>query len=272
LKITHNVICEDCSGRGTTKEGADTRCDSCKGRGIKVTQRQLGPGMIQQMQTTCSNCSGTGEMIDPKSRCPNCFGKKLIAKKELIEVNIEKGMKDGEKITFYEMGEQSPGANPGDLIIVLSEEKDEHFTRRGNDLIYEKDLTLSEALTGYEFNLEHLDGRTLIVRSVPTEIIKPGDYRVIEGEGMPIHKNFFEKGKLLIKFNIIFPTPEQIPLQNRKALEALLPPKPTLPKNLPADAEEVSTREFHPMEYEHTEQQNDEEDEGNSHRAQCVQQ
>jgi len=273
LKISRNVICEGCKGRGTTKEGTDTRCDSCKGRGVKVTQRQLGPGMIQQFQTHCSACNGSGEVIDAKLRCPGCRGKKLVEKKELIEVNIDKGMKDGEKIIFYEMGEQSPGSLPGDLIVIINEEKGSGFVRRGNDLIYEKELSLSEALTGYEFLITHLDGRVLIVRSGPSEIIKPADFRSIEGEGMPVHKAPYEKGKLLIKFDVKFPRPEEISLQNRKSLEKLLPPKPKLPKNLPADSEEVSTREFQAMDFEHTDHQDD--DDESSHRGgstQCVQQ
>jgi len=274
LKISRNVICEGCKGRGTTKEGTDTRCDSCKGRGIKVTQRQIGPGMIQQFQTHCSSCNGTGEVIDPKFRCSGCKGKKLVEKKEVIEVNIDKGMKDGEKIVFYEMGEQSPGSLPGDLIVIVNEDKDKGcgFVRRGNDLIYEKELSLSEALTGYEFLINHLDGRTLIVRSGPTEIIKPGDFRSIDGEGMPVYKAPYEKGKLLIKFDIKFPKPEEISLQNRKALEKLLPPKPTLPKTLPADSEEVSTREFQAMDFEHTDQHQQDDDDDSQRTTQCVQQ
>jgi DnaJ-class molecular chaperone len=212
-------------------------------------------------------------VIDPKFRCQPCKGKKLKEKQEVIEVNIEKGMKDGERIVFYEMGEQSPGSLPGDLIVVLSEDKEKGsgFVRRGNDLIYEKELSLSEALTGYEFIITHLDARVLIVRSGPTEIIKPGDFRSIEGEGMPIHKAPYEKGKLLIKFDVKFPLPQEI--SDRKALEKLLPPKPKLPKNLPADSEEVSTREFQAMDFEHTDQhQDDDEDSHRGGTTQCVQQ
>jgi len=275
LKISRNVICETCNGKGTTKQGADTRCDSCKGRGVKVTHRQLGPGMIQQFQTHCPACNGTGEVIDPKSRCNDCKGKKLIEKKEVIEVNIDKGMKDGERITFYEMGEQSPGCQTGDLIIILCEDKEEglRFTRKGHDLIYEHELTLSEALTGYEFLITHLDERTLIVRSTSDEIVKPGDFRQIDDEGMPIYKSPFEKGKLLIKFDVKFPAPNQISLENRKALEKLLPPKPTLPKNISEDAEEVSTREYDHMDYQHESDHHHDDDEESGHTsAQCVHQ
>ena len=38
------------------------RCNVCNGRGIKVTLRQLGPGMVQQMQTVCPECRGEGDL------------------------------------------------------------------------------------------------------------------------------------------------------------------------------------------------------------------
>ena len=42
------------------KPGSTVRCNVCNGRGIKVTLRQLGPGMVQQMQSVCPECRGEG--------------------------------------------------------------------------------------------------------------------------------------------------------------------------------------------------------------------
>jgi len=283
LKISRKVICETCTGRGTNKEGIDSKCAPCKGRGVRVTIQQLGPGMIQQFQSACPNCKGTGEVIDAKNRCEGCKGKKLVEVKELIEVNIDKGMKDGEKLTFYEMGEQSPGLQPGDLIVVLREDaSDTPFIRKTRDLIYIHKLTLSEALTGYEFTIKHMDDRILVVRSQPSEIVKPGSMRVIDGEGMPMHKNPFEKGRLIIKFDVVFPTEDQIPIANRKKLEELFPPKPKLPKNLKSLGEQID--ECTALPYEAIEDQqrsanghfqrmeDDDEEQDQPRGAQCVHQ
>ena len=35
-------------------------CKTCNGRGVKVTLRQMGPGMVQQMQSICPDCHGEG--------------------------------------------------------------------------------------------------------------------------------------------------------------------------------------------------------------------
>lgn len=46
------------------KAGAVKKCNVCDGRGIKVTIRQIGPGMVQQMQSACNICSGKGMYIN----------------------------------------------------------------------------------------------------------------------------------------------------------------------------------------------------------------
>lgn len=42
---------------------------------------------------------------------------------------ITTGMKDGQKITFAGEGDQEPGLEPGDIIIVLDQKDNAIFTR-----------------------------------------------------------------------------------------------------------------------------------------------
>lgn len=67
---------------------------------MKVTIRQLGMGMIQQMQHPCNECKGTGETISEKDRCPQCKGEKVVQEKKVLKVVVEKGMQNSQKITF----------------------------------------------------------------------------------------------------------------------------------------------------------------------------
>ena len=53
-------------------------------------------------------------------------------------------MKDGQKITFRGEGDQEPGVEPGDIVLVLKARDDPRFERRGNDLIMKKTITLTE--------------------------------------------------------------------------------------------------------------------------------
>ena len=99
----------------------------------------------------------------------------------------------------------------GDIIIVLQQQKHDRFLRKGSDLFTEQQISLVEALTGVEFVLTHLDGRQLLVRTAPGEIIKSDAIKCIENEGFPIYRRPFEKGRLFIKFTVEFPKNGSIP-------------------------------------------------------------
>lgn len=67
------------------------KCPLCKGRGMQIHIQQIGPGMVQQIQTVCIECKGQGERICPKDRCDGCSGAKVTREKKVIEVHVEKG-------------------------------------------------------------------------------------------------------------------------------------------------------------------------------------
>lgn len=80
---------------------------------MKVTYRQLGPGMMQQLQSVCSNCGGDGEIFNEADKCKTCNGKRVVVETKILEVHVDKGMRDGEKITFRGEGDQQPNVEPG---------------------------------------------------------------------------------------------------------------------------------------------------------------
>lgn len=51
-----------------------------------------------------------------------------------IEAQIEKGMRDGESLTFPRMTDQRPGTIPGAMILSLKLAKHSQFQRSGDDL------------------------------------------------------------------------------------------------------------------------------------------
>ncbi|XP_065221437.1 dnaJ homolog subfamily A member 1-like [Planococcus citri] len=220
LALEKNVICDKCEGRGG-KKGAVETCSNCRGTGYQVTVQQLGPGMIQQIQSACSECRGEGQRINPKDRCKTCNGRKTIRDRKILEVHIDKGMHDGQKIVFNGEGDQDPGLEPGDIVVLLEEKEHPVFKRTRNDLILRMTIDLVEALCGFQKVIRTLDDRDLVVTVIPGEVIKPGDVKCIVGEGMPHYKNPFEKGRLIIQFLVEFPQslpPEKIPM-----LESCLP-------------------------------------------------
>lgn len=44
---------------------------------MQVRVQQIGPGMVQQIQSVCGECQGQGERINAKDRCKSCVGKKV---------------------------------------------------------------------------------------------------------------------------------------------------------------------------------------------------
>jgi len=246
LKITKNVICDECLGQGSLKEGGTSQCAPCRGRGVKVMLRPIGPGMVQQIQTACPECQGKGEVIDEKDRCQQCAGKKVIPETIVQEFVVERGMEWGDTIVRRGEGDQQPKMTPGDLIIVLQQkgDKEEYFNqfkRHGSDLIFRHQLTLNEALTGFKIMVRQLDGRILSIAKTG-EVFKPKDVLMVEGEGMPKEGNPYEKGRLFIEIEVLFPTYKQLG-KSVNQLKGLLP-QPGPSKVTPKDdtVEDVESR------------------------------
>jgi DnaJ family protein A protein 2 len=190
---------------------------------MKVTIRQLGPGMIQQMQHPCNECKGTGETISDKDRCSQCKGDKVVQEKKVLEVHVEKGMQNGQKVTFPGEADEAPDTITGDIVFVLQQKEHPKFKRKGDDLFVEHSLSLTEALCGFQFILAHLDARPLLIKAQSGEVVKPNSYKAINDEGMPMYQRPFMKGKLYIHFNVEFP--DSLGVDQVKALEKILPPK-----------------------------------------------
>ena len=70
------------------------------------------------------------------SRCKKCNGRKVNRERKILEVSVDKGMEDGQKVTFSGEGDQEPGLEPGDIIIVLDEKAHALFKRNGQVLYF----------------------------------------------------------------------------------------------------------------------------------------
>lgn len=99
-----------------------------------------------------------------------------------MEVHVDKGMNGGQKIIFSGEGDQEPGLEPGDVIIVLDLKDHDVFKRSGNDLVMRMDVDLVEALCGFQKVIQTLDDRDIVITSVPGEVVKPGDFKYVVGE------------------------------------------------------------------------------------------
>ena len=209
IKITRKVVFEKPSENNNNTyiriqderlEKVWNTCDQCGGRGIIQRIQQLRPGMVQQIQMPCQNCQGTGHELNDIYE--------IRETSEIVEVFIEKGTTHGTKLKYRNKGNVSLGRIPGDLYIVIEEIKHPIYTRKENDLLMKRDITLDESLFGRRFYIKHLDGRIFDV-NLDGVITPANNIRCIEGGGMPI-KGDTTNGKLFIYFTIKFPTKQQL--------------------------------------------------------------
>ncbi|KAG5439683.1 hypothetical protein PCK2_000723, partial [Pneumocystis canis] len=176
-----------------------------------------------------------------------CKGKKTVNERKVLSVHVDRGMKEGQKIVFNGEGDQGPNIIPGDVIFVLEQREHPVFKRRDDDLYMVHKIDLLTSLAGGKVAIPHLDDRYLEITILPGECIKPGEIKVVEGQGMPSYRHH-DYGNLYIRFEIAFPPPNFISDPASFALlEKILPPRiePRIPTN--AITEEVVLADVDPM-------------------------
>lgn len=154
--ITRNETCEHCHGTGAKPGTNPIKCPDCHGTG-QVTQVQNT--ILGQVQTTrtCGKCHGTGEVIT--EICENCKGKGTIRKQPKIKVKIPAGIDDNQTVVLRGEGEPGPKGGPkGDLYITLRIKKHSIYTRKGNNVLCDIPITMTQAALGAELEIPMVDG------------------------------------------------------------------------------------------------------------------
>lgn len=154
--ITRNDTCDTCHGTGAKPGTSKMKCTTCNGSG-QVTQVQNT--ILGQMQTrrTCSTCHGTGEII--KEPCEHCHGKGTIRKQPKIKVKIPAGIDDNQTVVLRGEGEPGEKGGPkGDLYITVRIKRHSIYTRKGNNVLCEVPITITQATLGAELEIPMVDG------------------------------------------------------------------------------------------------------------------
>lgn len=168
--------------------------------------------------------SDDGTIVD---RAGNRYSKRT--ERELVEVTVDRGMKNGQRITFEGKGDVMPNQLPGDVVFVVQQNPHEVFQRRGSDLIMKKEITLLEALTGVKIVVEHLDGHKVFVSSKPGEVLQHESVKQVPDEGMPVCGHPHVMGALFIQFDVKFPERLDLSESVRRVLAGVLPGPDTTP-------------------------------------------
>lgn len=213
LKIPHYVACEHCHGTGAKDGTAFQTCSNCHGTGVVTQVRQTMLG-VMQTQGACPTCGGEGKIITEK--CPHCAGEGIVRQEDIITVKIPAGVSEGMTLSMAGKGNAARrGGVPGDLLIVIEEEKDAELQREDNNLIYNLILDFPTAVFGGKVEVPTIDGRARLNIDPGTQ---PGKILRLRGKGLP-SPDGYGKGDMLV--NIMVYVPQNLTDEERKAIEKL---------------------------------------------------
>ncbi|HVL33280.1 MAG TPA: DnaJ C-terminal domain-containing protein, partial [Actinomycetota bacterium] len=189
------------------------RCATCGGQGeIRATRSTiLGTVMTSR---PCTSCGGSGEA--PTDPCSECRGSGRTQRMRTVRVDIPAGVDDGTTLRLRGKGESGVrGGQDGDLFVGIQVTPHEIFARRGNDLVCELVVPMTQAALGAEIPVRTLDGEVTIRLPAGTQ---HGSVIRVRGYGVP-RLDGRGTGDLLVHVGVEIP--KQLKSEERELIERL---------------------------------------------------
>jgi len=136
-------------------------------------------------------------------------------------IDIEKGMKDGDKIVIDGEGNEMEGYERCDMVFVLKEKKHEKFERRGYHLFYYQTLLFGDSLLGYNVELEDLKNEK--ISYYENGVIEQNMMRRIKNKGMPIRNSNGDFGDLYVVYKIKYGGISNMTEEDREVIRRIFP-------------------------------------------------
>ena len=210
FKLKKYVTCTHCNGSGA-ENGAVETCPDCKGTGRVIRTQQSFFGMMRS-EVACPRCNGQGKII--KNKCPHCNGDGITMGEEIVEVNIPAGVYEGMQLSMRGKGNAGKyNGIPGDLLILVEEEKHPTLVRDENDLIYSLLLDIPTAALGGFAEIPTIDGKAKVTIDPGTQ---PGKVLRLRGKGLP-SLNGYGKGDIVVNISVYIP--ETLSKEEKKRIE-----------------------------------------------------
>jgi len=177
IQIPRPRRCDPCQGSGARPGTSPRSCPTCGGTGeIRLTQ-----GFFS-MARTCHHCGGSGRVIAEK--CPSCGGQGQVREDANVEVKVPAGVDTGTRLKLSGEGEPAPapGAQPGDLYVVVQVREHPIFRREDTEVVCEMPISFSQAALGAQIDVPTLDGP--VKMKVPAGTQSGKVFR-LRGKGIP---------------------------------------------------------------------------------------
>lgn len=180
ITINRSENCDTCNGTGAKQGTQPKTCSVCHGSGQEEVVQNTPFGRMVNRRS-CSNCGGTGTIIEEK--CNTCSGTGRVQKQRKINVRIPAGIDDGAQMRVNGEGEGgSRGGPPGDLYIVFRVKPHDFFEREDDDIYCEIPITFAQAALGDEIEVPTLNEKVKIKVPAGTQT---GTYFRLKGKGVP---------------------------------------------------------------------------------------
>ncbi|KAJ2027031.1 Type I HSP40 co-chaperone [Coemansia sp. S610] len=134
-------------------------------------------------------------------------GKKttVVTRDISVEIDLVKGMADGQRITYSGKGLKTPGHAPGDLIVIVNRVDYPFFKQlRSGHLQCEVEVDHKMAQGGGDVCIRHPSGNIISLELLPGEIPSPGHQKILAKMGQA-SSDKKQAGDLYVKFTIYFP-------------------------------------------------------------------
>ena len=180
IKVPRLETCKECNGTGAAKGTTPDICPDCHGMGQRQTVTRTPFGQIQTMRT-CERCHGTGKIV--KTPCSHCHGEGRVKNVKDIQLNIPKGVNNGNRIRVNGGGQAGEnGGQPGDLFVYINIKPHEIFKREGNNVYCEVPISFVQAALGATVEAPTIHGK--VPMKIPSGT-QSGTVQKISGKGIP---------------------------------------------------------------------------------------
>ena len=208
-------VCHTCEGNGGKPGVEPAQCPTCGGEG---QVQQAGFGGMFRMVTACPNCRGRGKIILEK--CADCRGNGRVSLSRTLEVQIPRGIRDGQIVRVQGEGEpptpdqsEDGSGMRGDLHVVVRVNGHERFERDGDDLIWVQPTAFAQAALGSTIEIKTLDDETML--ELPSGTQHGAIFR-LAGHGLP-NLRTRKRGDLVVIVQLV--VPRSLDEKQRKVLE-----------------------------------------------------
>lgn len=236
LKVKRYKVCSKCSGSGAKSQGGYSKCSQCNGTGeIRQVSRSIFGQFVNV--TMCSTCNGEGRIV--KEKCEECSGEGRVKTETSIKVNIPSGVQEGNYIPLRGQGNAGMrGGNAGDLLVFIEEEKHKDFVRDEDDIYFNLEISISDAIMGAEVVVPTLKGKVKLTIEPGTE---SGKLLRMKEKGIK-HLNGYGRGDQIVRVNVHIP--KKINAREKELLKELSKSENFKPKHTTSKKEKTEKSFF----------------------------